>query len=253
VSVKPVDYTSLSSLSSALHGLDAVVSTLGSTSIDQQLLLVEAAAKAGIQRFIPSEFGSNTPHPKASTLPTFQPKVAVQNALKQQAANSGMSYTLVCTGPFLDWGLMVGLIMNVKGKSIKLYDGGHRRFSTTSLPTIGKAVAGVLKHPDATKNRAVYVQDTATTLQELLAKGQKATGGAEGWKVEEVAIEDVLAKAWEELKKEKPNPDNWVYQFIYAAIWGEGYGALFERLDNELLGVEQMGEGEVQGLVGRYA
>lgn len=252
MTVKPVDYSSLDSLTSALRGQDALVSTLGSAVIDQQLLLVEAAGKAGIKRFLPSEFGSNTPLSKTGALPAFQPKIAVQDALKKQASSTGMSYTLVCTGPFLDWGLMVGFIMNVKGKSIKLYDGGHRLFSATSLPTIGKAVAGVLQHLDETKNRAVYVQDTATTLQELLAKGKKAAG-PEGWKEEEVATDDCLAQAWEELKKEKPNPDVFVYNFIFAAIWGEGYGGHFQKLDNELLGIKQMSDGEVQALVGKYA
>ena len=163
-----------------------------------------------------------------------------------------MSYTLVCTGPFLDWGIMVGLIMNVKGKSIELYDGGERIFSTTSLPSVGKAVAGVLKNLDATKNRAVYVQDTATTLKDLAAKGKKATG-PEGWKEDVVSIDDLLAKAWEELKKEKPNPEVFVYNFIKAAIWGEGYGSHFQKLDNELLGIKGMSDDEVQALVNSYA
>lgn len=147
---------------------------------------------------------------------------------------------------------MVGLLMDVKGKSIKLYDGGQRRFSTTSLPTIGKAVVGVLRNLDATRNRAVYVQDTAVTLRDLLAMGKEAVG-AEGWTEEVVAVDDVLARAWGELKKEKPDPEVWVYSFIFAAIWGEGYAARFEKLDNELLGIEQMSGDEVQALVNRYA
>lgn len=239
-----------------------MVSTLGSAVIDQQLLLVEAAHAAGIKRFIPSEFGSDTTNPKTAALPTFTPKVAIQDALKKQAAanssssssddDNPMSYTLICTGPFLDWGLMVGFLMNVKAKSISLYDGGTRLFSTTSLPSIGKAVAAVLRNPAATRNRTVYIQDTATTLQELLAKGKKAAGAEEGWKAETVAIDDLLAKAWEELRKEKPDPNAFVYEFIKASIWGEGYGGHFQELDNGLLGVDQMDEGEVQALVGKY-
>lgn len=252
VAVKPVDYDSLESLTSALHGQDALVSTLGSAVIDQQLLLVEAAGKAGVKRFIPSEFGSNTPHEKTGKLPVFQPKIAVQEALKKQTESTGMSYTVVCTGPFLDWGLMVGFIMNVKGKSINLYDGGDRVFSTTSLPAIGKSVVGVLQNLDATKNRAVYVQEAATTLKSLLAIAKKVTG-SDGWKEEVVPIDDLLAKAWEELKKEKPNPDAFVYNFIFASIWGEGYGSHFQDLDNDLLGIKQLNDGELQEIVSKYA
>ena len=252
VTVKAVDYDSLESLTSAIKGQDAVVSTLGAAGIKQQLLLVESAAKAGVKRFIPSEFGSNTLNEKAGALPVFQPKVQVQNALKEHANSSGMSYTLVCTGPFLDWGLMVGFLMNVKTKSIKLYDGGDRLFSTSTLPSIGKAVAGVLNKLDATKNRAVYVQDTAITLKELLAKGKKAAG-PEGWTEEVVATDDVLAKAWEELKKENPNPEVFVYNFIFAAIFGEGYGSHFQKLDNELLGIQELSDDEIQAVVNKYA
>lgn len=163
-----------------------------------------------------------------------------------------MTYTLICSGPFLDWGMMVGLIMNLKGKSISLFDGGDRLFSTTSLATIGKAVAGVLTHPEQTKNRAVYVQDTATTLKKLAAMGKKATG-AEGWTESVVPIDEVVEQAWAELKKDKPNPDNFVLNFIRAAVWGEGYGSHFEKPDNELFGIKEMSEAEVQDLVNSLA
>ncbi len=244
----PVDYDSLDSLTNALNGQEALVSTLASTALDKQLLLVQAAAKAQVKRFIPSEFGSNTLNKNTSALPSFADKVAVQNALKKEAASGDMTYTFICTGPFLDWGMMVGFIINIKGKSISLYDGGDRVFSTTTLSSIGKAVAGVLRHPEQTKNRAVYVQDTATTLKKLAAMGKKATG-ADGWKESVVPIDDVVAQAWAELKKEKPNPDNFVYNFISASIWGEGYGSHFQELDNELLGLKQMSDADVQGLV----
>lgn len=247
-----VDYDSLDSLTNALKGQDALISTLASVAIATQLLLVEAAAKAHVKRFIPSEFGSNTLNEKTSALPIFQDKVAVQNALKKEAASGGMTYTLVYTGPFLDWGIMVGFIMSLKGKSISLFDGGDCVFSSTSLATIGKAVTGVLTLPEQTKNRAVYVQDTATTLRKLAAIGKKATG-ADGWTESVVAIDEVLEQAWTELQKDKPDPDKFVLGFIQASIWGEGYGSRFEKLDNELLGIDEMSEAEVEELVNGLA
>lgn len=189
---------------------------------------------------------------KTRALPVFKDKVAVQEALKEEASSGKLTYTLICAGPFLDWGMMVGLIMNLKGKSINLYDDGDRVFSSTSLPTIGKAVAGVLRHPEQTKNRAVYVQDTALTLKKVVALGKGAIG-AEGWKENVVAIDELLEQAWAELKKEQPNPANFVMKFICAAIWGDGYGGHFEKLDNELLGIKEMSDAEVQGLVNELA
>lgn len=103
----PVNYDSLDSLTNALHGQEAVVSTIASAAIASaaiatQLLLVEAAAKAHVRRFIPSEFSSDRQNKKARAFPIYKDKAAVQAALENAAASSGMTYTLICTGPFLD-------------------------------------------------------------------------------------------------------------------------------------------------------
>ncbi|KAL9616067.1 MAG: hypothetical protein Q9160_009027 [Pyrenula sp. 1 TL-2023] len=236
----------------ALQGQDAVVSTIASAAISTQLRLVEAAAKAQVKRFIPSEFGSNTPHEKTRALPVFRDKIAVQDALKKEASLGTLTYTLVCTGPFFDWGLKVPFLMNLKAKSIDLFDGGDRLFSTSTLATIGKAVAGVLQNPERTENRAVYVQDKALTLKDLVAAGKKATG-PEGWKENVVRIDDVLDHGWTELKKDKPDPHVFALDFIKASIWGDGYGSHFQTLDNELLGIKEKSDAEVQDMVNRLS
>ena len=220
--------------------------------MEKQLLLVEAAAKSHVKRFIPAEFGSNLLNEKCAALPVFKGKVAVQAALKKEAASTGMTYTLISTGPFLDWGIQIGFIMNLKKKEITLFDGGDRVFSATTLPTIGKAVVGVLKYLEQTKNRAVYVHDTATSLKKLATMGKKAVGSDE-WQEPVVSVDEVLDQAWAQLKKEKPNPGDFVYNFIRASILGEGYGSHFEKTDNELLGISEMSDAEVQSLVDQLA
>ncbi|KAI4213314.1 MAG: hypothetical protein LQ351_004055 [Letrouitia transgressa] len=248
VTVIPVDYTAVDSVTNALKGHDALVSTLASLAVGVQLNLVLAASNAGIKRFIPSEFGSNTLNPKSRGLPVYKDKIAVQNALQKEANAGTLSYTLVFNGPFLDWGLKVGFIANVREKSANLFDGGNRLFSTTTLHTIGKAVVGVLKHPGETKNRAVYVHDTATTLKKIVEMVKKATGGPEGWRETVIPVDKLLEGAWAELKKENPDPGNFVQPFLAAGIWGEGYGCHFEKTDNELLGIREMTDDDVQQL-----
>jgi uncharacterized protein YbjT (DUF2867 family) len=248
VSVKPVDYASVDSLAAALQGQDALVSTLGHLGFKKQLNLIEAAVKAGVKRFIPSEFGSDTKHPKTSKFPPFADKVAVQEALAKEAEKGTFTYTTVHTGPFFDWGLKVGLIADVKNKSVALYDGGERLFSTTTLASIGKAVVGVLRHPAETANRAVYVQDVAITPKQVRAIAEKVTG--QTWQAKEVSVEnDVLAPAWAELRKESPDPDKFVMPFIVASIFGEAYGGHFQKLDNELLGLKELTEAEVDSVI----
>lgn len=154
-------------------------------------------------------------------------------------------------GPFLDWGISVGFVLSAKEKSVTLYDGGNRTFSTTTLPDIGRAVVGVLKHPEETKNRAVYIQSYATTLKSLASIAKKALG-SEGWTEKVASVDDIVAGAWEELKKAQPNPDKFALQFIIASIWGEGYGSNFEayhKLDNELLGIKQLTQHELEQLI----
>ncbi|KAI0453550.1 NAD(P)-binding protein [Xylaria acuta] len=250
--VAEVDYTSLESLTNALRGQDAVVSTIGHGTLAGHLLLVEAAAKAGVKRFLPSEFGSNTVNPKASQLPSYGDKVAVQAALKKEAQTSGMTYTFMLTGPFLDWGLRVGFLADIKRRSIALWDGGDRVFSTTTLATIGRAVVGVLKHPEETKNRPVYVQDTAVSSKQLLEIAKRAIG-PDGWKANIASLDDHVNKGWEELRKPQPDPAKFVMNLIAAAIWAEGYGAKFENLDNELLGIKEMSEEDIQTLIREVA
>ncbi|KAK8055340.1 hypothetical protein PG993_000567 [Apiospora rasikravindrae] len=260
VEVAPVDYDSLDSLVAALQGQDALVSTLADLALEKQLLLIEAASKAGVQRFIPSEFGSNTVHEKTSKLPSYGNKIAVLEALKREAdsSTSGMTYTAVINGPFFDWGVRVGWLVNLQGREINLWDGGDRVFSTTTLASVGKAVAGVLKHPTETRNRAVYVQDAALSGRDLARYAKKAVGGgegdsAQGWKENQLSVDKVVNEGLAELQKEHPNPDNFAMNFITAAVFGEGYGAHFEKNDNELLGLKEMSENEIVAMLKKLA
>ncbi|KAJ6013054.1 hypothetical protein N7522_003409 [Penicillium canescens] len=97
-------YESLESLKAALAGNGVFVNTLGVGAIpsDIHLRLVDAAVAAGVERFLPSEYGSNTIHPNTKKLPVFEDKIAVQERLKNVSQQSGLSYTILVNGPFLD-------------------------------------------------------------------------------------------------------------------------------------------------------
>ncbi|KAK4182994.1 hypothetical protein QBC35DRAFT_132047 [Podospora australis] len=254
VTVKEVDYDSLDSLTAALQGQDAVVATLAGHVLPKQLLLIEAAAAAGVKRFLPSEFGSDTTNPKVTALPLHKPKLGVLNALKQKAAEGELSYTSVISGPFLEFGLEANFLLDFQNRHATLYDGGERLFSVSTMDDVGKSVVGVLQHPEETKNKEVFVQSTATSLKGLLETAKKVTKGGKEWTSEVVKVDDVLAEGWAELKKEKPDPAIFVGKFLAAVIAGEGYGNHFKRegLDNDLLGIKEMTEEEVEALIAKY-
>lgn len=252
VTVKAVDYDSEASLTSALKGQHAVVAAFGHAGLSKQTNLIRAAVRAGVSRFIPSEFGSDLGSPKTAELPVFAPKVAVQKALDDAAASAagtGFTWTAIRNGVFFDWGLRVGLILDAAGRSITLYNGGERPFSTTRLSTVAAAVVGVLKHPRETANRAVYVHDAAVTGKQLRAIAEKVTGKT--WQAKDLSIEtDVLAPAWAKFKTEKPDADQQVFPFILAAIYGgDEYGSHFRKTDNALLGLKELNEAEVETVV----
>lgn len=152
-------------------------------------------------------------------------------------------------GPFLDWGLNNGFIgLDLRKKQLTYLDGGVRKFSATTLPTIGKAVVGVLKKPEETKNRAVYVQEIAMTLKELLGLAKQALGD-EGWtEIDGGTTEEKENSSYEKLAKGQA--DMTVFGgFLMSAVFREGYGGCFDKLDNQLLGIEEMKESDVVELI----
>ncbi|KAI2780230.1 NAD(P)-binding protein [Daldinia loculata] len=248
VTVAEIDYESPESLEKALSGQDAVVSTVGFEGLPYQIPLIQAAVKVGVKRFIPSEYGGDAENEKALSLPPFQAKKAVTEVLKKEAAAGSITYTLISTGPFLDMGLQYGFLIDPKGKNITLWNGGDRPFSITTVASTAKAVSEVLKHPEETKNRNVYVHNVQISLKKLLEQAKKAVG-SDGWKSEVKSTDEHLKQAYAEL--EKGNHDRMA--FIAAAIWGEGYGSHFEKVDNDLLGVKEFSDAELQDFIKGYA
>lgn len=100
IPIHPVDYTCPASLHRALLGQDAVISVLGDTpgAASAQRALIAASLAAGVRRFIPSEFGADTLHPRVRGLAFFREKVGVQEVLKR-AAGGSEGFTYVGSSP----------------------------------------------------------------------------------------------------------------------------------------------------------
>lgn len=247
--VVPVDYTSLDSLTAALKGQDVVVNTLGTIPRDIHLRLIDAAIAAQVRRFIPSEFGSDTTNPTAAKLPVYQDKVAIQKYLQQKAAESAgsFSYTLLINGPFLDWGLTVGFLLNWRGPEVELYDEGERKFSATTLAGIAKGVVGIINNLEATTNRTVYIREIEVSQSELLKLSGKQLP------TKSISTEELEKEGYAELAKPNPNPRAVALNFLRRAIFGKGCGSLFpaESLSNDLLGLKTLSKEELQEIVSR--
>jgi len=121
VKVVEVDYGNAAELLELLSGQDAVISTLGDTAgaVAAQRALIEASVAAGVKRFIPSEFGSDTKNERVRSFPFFADKLKHQELLERAAAECpDFTYSIIITGPFLDWGLsVVPFIVNVGNRT----------------------------------------------------------------------------------------------------------------------------------------
>ena len=248
-----VDYSNPSSLTHALKGQDAVISALNHAFLNHQRSLLDAAVSAGVQRFIPSEYGSDTFNPKAEKLPLFNHKKNEQRYIEDLAAQGKITYTVVINGPFLDFGLNHGFLgPDLRKRQMTYLDGGVSKFSTTTLATMAKAVVGVLKKPEETANRAVYVQDAALTLKDLFRLSKGALGD-EGWKeIDGGTTEQKENLSYEKLAKGQKDMGVFV-GFLLSAIFREGYGGHFQQLDNQLLGIEEMKETGIVDLIKEVA
>lgn len=243
-----VDFRSQDSLISALRGHEAFVSNVPNHG--DQPFLIDAAIAAGVSRFIPSEFGSNIyGNTNVANLPVFAGKLKTQEYLRSK--QDQISYTVITNGLFLDWGLQLGWLANLKGTT-NVFGNGNARHSFTLLSDVGKAVAGVLKHPSETKNRGVYVQTAALSQNQVLQIAQKVKPDFKA-ETENVDLAKVGQDAYAELKKEGGNVQGAMFDFIKISIFQEGYGNLWEeKNDNELLGIKGLSEDEVEKLVQQY-
>lgn len=249
-----VDYTSVADLTAALTGQDAVVSVLNSDTIETQLPLIEASLAAGVKRFIPSEFSANNGNPKAATLPAYKSKIAVHEVVQRHAReNPQFTYSVIRNGPFLDWCLDHNFFLAMKSGSNSVaittpfYDGGDRPFSTATLATIGKAVVGVLRQSEETRNRVVFVHDLVTTQQKILALARKIAPDRE-WSPVDVNTAEMEVQARENYDQGKTDILSLMGCFI-RAVFAEGYGGEFEAVDNELLGIPLKTDGDLEELV----
>jgi uncharacterized protein YbjT (DUF2867 family) len=94
--VVQVDYSSKESIRNALTGVDVVISTMSGEGLSLQGKIAEAAKEAGVNLFVPSEFGGAS---EGETQGLFGQKATIQSQLK----TLNIPYALFYTGPFADF------------------------------------------------------------------------------------------------------------------------------------------------------
>ena len=192
------DDFSLSSLTNALQGQDAVIVVFRVSDLEQHLRIADAALAAGVQRFIPADFGScdSSSAYVQELMPLFLRKVRVREHLQNlAAANPGFTWTSLVSGHFFDWGLEKDFLhCNLRSHTMDMLDDGTHRTSMTTLPRIVEAVVRILRCAgsgnDATRNRMLFFQSFCVSQLDVLAALEKATGAK--WTVNKLKSDDYI-------------------------------------------------------------
>jgi len=151
------DLKNRTSLDAACRGASAVISTASSTlsrqegdsieSVDRQgqLSLVDAAAAAGVERFILISFP-----PVETEFPLQSAKRAVEERLR----NSGMTYTILQPTFFAEVWLSPALGFDPPNRKAQIYGGGQNKISWISIQDVAQFAVAALDNPQA-KNAVI--------------------------------------------------------------------------------------------------
>ncbi len=242
-----VDYTSIESLTAALRGQDAAVCTLGTTAITNQRPIIDAAIAAGVKRYVPSDFGSFTNDPAAqAAMPLMASVTEIRNYLQEKAKEGALEYTAFATGAFLELILTMPFAADLAKRTVRYHDDGKHPFSTSSIVTIGKAVASALKTPEASKNRVLFVHDGVVSQYKLVALAKKYA--PEGWTETRVDGEAEYQEAREALSKEEPSLHA-TYRLLGAALLGGKFAGAYSSVDNASLGLGTLSDADLEAKV----
>lgn len=248
-----VDYESPESLRAALQGIDAVVSTLGKrTGMDCQFRLIDAAVASGVKRFIPSEFGADLQNAKIRGFPTYRAKVQTEQYLEKLAERTNLTYTYIYNSLLFEDGLAMNVFGDFSARTVNIYDGGDTPFSTTRISTVARAVVAVLQQFEATKNRAVRIQDISISPNELLRRIQKHDcAWGHQWTPVAVDTAAIVRQAENEWAAGRFSPKAFA-AFATRATFGRGIASSYDG-DNKRLGIEEMRKEDMEeALKGRF-
>ncbi|KAH8817652.1 isoflavone reductase [Flagelloscypha sp. PMI_526] len=231
VNVVKGDYTQ-SSLEKALKGQDAVICTIGIGGFHVQKVVVDAAIAAGVKRFFPSDFVTDVTEKTIAFAPLSKDKQDVIDYLISK--EDYISWTVIKTSAFFDWGLKVGFIgFDLANHKVELLDGGVTKFHATNLSNIAGAVTRILAIPETyekTKNQIVSIPNHEVSQRDILTAIERITG--ETWEVTD-ADSDTL------VKNARGSPAE-AGALIRALIFGKaGLGRLNGKLWNDELGLSQ--------------
>jgi hypothetical protein len=220
--------------------------------LNDQKTLVDAAIEAGVKRLVPSEFSSNLEaKAKDVDLPIVSEKLAIRKYVVDAAATGKIEWSSINNGPFLDLGVNFGFLgPNIRAKNATFHDGGDKASCMTSTEDIGKAVALMLKHPEETRNKPVYVYSTFSTEKKITDIVAKLTGI--DFEIQHADVRKDADEYLAELKEGKNDPHK-RFSLYFRMMYEEGYGGDFRDIAmNETLGLPTLSDEELEANIAKW-
>jgi uncharacterized protein YbjT (DUF2867 family) len=182
VDVKSVDVTDHAELIPALRGTDYLVSCVPYSATESQYPLIFAAREAGVERFVPSEFGAIYEFEQFWPTDTTHRSMARQKAFIRRVIElAGLDFTIIPAGLWPEYYLL---------EPVAVMGDGEQKVSWSTGRDVGRIIPHVLAHP-LSRNAICPVAATAyCTWNELLAVRERLLGrkvarhylGAAEWK-----------------------------------------------------------------------
>ncbi|EJD37903.1 NAD(P)-binding protein [Auricularia subglabra TFB-10046 SS5] len=171
---KVVDYSNVDALAEALKGVHVVVSTVSGGGFKTQPILADAAKKAGVKLFVPSEFGARPRNVPDDNI------LGYKETFLRHLKSLGLPYTIYDTGLFADIPLsVIPSILDLTKKKFTIVGKGETKISLASRPDIGHFVAYSLTHlpPSQLEGAHYNIVGSRLTFREMLAVWEKKYGG----------------------------------------------------------------------------
>ncbi|OQE38534.1 hypothetical protein PENCOP_c008G02165 [Penicillium coprophilum] len=225
-------------LEAAFKSQDVVISAVGASAFGEQKKFVDAAIRAGVKRFIPSEFSANSQNDAVlQLLPLFGQKNKLIEYLKSKETD-GLTWTGIASSGLFDWGLANGFLeFDIANHTATIWDGGNKSFTLTNQKALGEAVASVLLHPHESRNQFLFIASVETTQKDILAALEEKSGVK--WAVKKTTTDIQVSEG---VKKLASGDFNGAFALVRATVFGNTPGlhsnyAKEEKLANNVLGL----------------
>lgn len=168
VEVRTADVTDCNDLVPALEGTDYLVSCVPLFATESQYPLIWAAREAGVERFVPSEFGAIYEWEQSLPTSTLHRAIARQKVFIRRVIElAGLDYTIIPAGLWPEYYLV---------EPVAVMGTGQDKVSWSTGRDVGRIIPHVLAHP-ASRNATCAVAATAyCSWDELLDVRERLLG-----------------------------------------------------------------------------